>query len=65
MPRQKSPYKRLADDPAFRAMLGPEFAHLTPDDIDIVLELMLETMRETVEEWAATVPYDPNLFIRV
>ena len=65
MPHEKSPYRRIGDDPAFRELLGPEFDHMTADDIEFLLDAVLEAMRKAADEWAACVPYDPDLFIRV
>lgn len=55
----------LARDPEFRSLLGPEFDHLDDDELELVLDAILDTIRERVEELERTFPVIPGLSISV
>lgn len=55
----------LSRDPEFRRLLGPEFDHLDDDELELVLDAILDTIGERVEELERTFPVIPGLSISV
>lgn len=55
----------LSQDPEFRRLLGPQFDHLDDDELQLVLNAILDRLRETVEDIERTFPIIPGLFVKV
>ena len=57
--------KSIAYDPEFRTLLGPQFEHLSDDDLAVLVDAILDEMREAAEKISATVPIIPGLYVKV
>jgi hypothetical protein len=56
--------KSIARDAEFRALLGSQFDQFSDDELEVFIEAVMDSMRDSVEEIIATVPIIPGLSVK-